>query len=235
MYLFATLALSTAVLALHLPPWLAVQDSISRYVFKDDVKVPVQLGVMSRCPDALLCENVFNQVIPKVADKVNLSMVYVAKLDSSESDFGVKCMHGPEECAGNVQQLCVHKYEPMKVWWEFVQCQNYEGRDKIGNPDLALKCARAAGINWEVSEAGKCAGLDGSGKAREGVQMLQKSVVEGQTLHIQKSCTILISGRKVCVHDGTWKECENGHTVNDFVEQINDEYARLNELKRSTP
>jgi hypothetical protein len=44
-----------------------------------DVKVPVQLGVMSRCPDALLCENVFDQVLKKVADKVDLSLLFVAK------------------------------------------------------------------------------------------------------------------------------------------------------------
>ena len=35
-----------------------------------DVKVPVTLGVMSRCPDALLCESVFNQVLTKVEGKV---------------------------------------------------------------------------------------------------------------------------------------------------------------------
>jgi len=43
------------------------------------VKVPVQLGVMSRCPDALLCEGTFNEVLKKVQDKVDLSLVYVGK------------------------------------------------------------------------------------------------------------------------------------------------------------
>jgi len=137
-------------------------------------------------------------------------------------------MHGPEECAGNVQQLCVHTYEPLKVWWEFVQCQNYEGRNKIGTPELALKCARAANIDWEASQTGKCAGLDGSGKGAEGIRLLQESVTLGHAMGIQKSCTIVINGRKVCVHDDTWKECENGHTVGDFVRQINEEYARMN-------
>lgn len=54
-------------------------------------------------------------------------------------------MHGPEECAGNVQQLCVKKYASFTDWWEFVQCQNYQGREKVGGPDVALKCARTAG------------------------------------------------------------------------------------------
>ena len=44
-----------------------------------DIKVQVQLGVMSRCPDALLCESRFGEVLDKVADKVQLSLIYVAR------------------------------------------------------------------------------------------------------------------------------------------------------------
>ncbi|KAF8076375.1 hypothetical protein FPV67DRAFT_1405948 [Lyophyllum atratum] len=215
-----------AVKGLRLP-WIFSQDSTKFWV-SDDVKVPVQLGVMSRCPDALLCESVFNDVVQKASDKMNLSLVYVAKLDPKEPDFGVKCMHGVEECAGNVQQLCVAKHEPSSVWWQFVQCQNYEGRDKIGTPDLALKCAKTVGIDWENSEAGRCAGLDGSGKGSEGVALLKESVALAHKLGIKSSCTIRINGREVCIHDGTWKQCENGHTAGDFVRQINEEYDKLN-------
>lgn len=44
-----------------------------------DIKVPVQLGVMSRCPDALFCESVFDRVLPKIAAKVDFSLIYIAK------------------------------------------------------------------------------------------------------------------------------------------------------------
>ncbi|KAF9009076.1 hypothetical protein BDQ17DRAFT_1301408 [Cyathus striatus] len=214
-----------------LVPYFTDQQSISLQdtsYLVDDVKVSVQLGVMSRCPDALLCESTFNEVLKKVSNKVDLSLVYVATIDPTEPDFGVRCMHGPEECAGNVQQLCVAKHASRSSWWEFVQCQNYEGRQKIGNKDVVLKCAQVARIDWENSGVGKCIGLDGSGTGAEGVALLQDSVLLGHDLGITKSCTVLISGQAVCVHDGTWKECEDGHSVNDFVRQIDDEYARLN-------
>jgi hypothetical protein len=42
-------------------------------------RVPVQLGVMSKCPDALLCESTFNAVLEKVGDKMDLSLLYIAK------------------------------------------------------------------------------------------------------------------------------------------------------------
>jgi Gamma interferon inducible lysosomal thiol reductase (GILT) len=94
-------------------------------------------------------------------------------------------MHGPEECAGNVQELCAAKYTPIDQWWEFVQCQNYQGRDKIGLPDVALKCAESAGIDWKQSGVGECAGLDGSGKGEEGVELLRQSIKSAHQLEIR--------------------------------------------------
>jgi len=225
-FVFFTTLLSTVIAAHPTPLRVQYQDELRPI---PDTKVSIQLGVMSRCPDALLCESVFNEVLNKVIDKVDLSLVYIGQIDSSQPDFGISCKHGPEECAGNVQQLCVYKYAPFKNWWEFVKCQNYQGEENIGGPDVALNCAGIADIDWETSGAGECAGLDGGGKGSEGVSLLMESVLLSKKLNIKSSCTILISGRAVCVHDGTWKDCEMGHGVNDFVDQIEEEYERLND------
>ncbi|KAK7049542.1 hypothetical protein VNI00_005573 [Paramarasmius palmivorus] len=199
----------------------------STFTLDDDVKVPVQLGVMSRCPDALICENIFDQVLKKVADKIDLSLIYIAEIDSS-AELGVACKHGTEECVGNIHQLCVQKYATPAHWWEFIHCSNYEGKNKIGLPETAFKCAKAAQIDWEGSGVGSCAGADASGHEEEGINLLKENVLLGKQMGLKTSCTVVINGEEVCVHDETWKQCENGHTVNDFVRQINDEYNRLN-------
>jgi len=226
---FASLTLALFARSLASPP-LVIQDGQQKPLpsASTDTKVPVILGVMSRCPDAVLCESVFDQVLKRVADKVDLSLTFVGHPNTSEPDFGVSCKHGPTECAGNVHELCAMKYADPSQFWEFVQCQNYQGIDKIGEPETALKCANSAQIDWVNSGVGDCAGLDGSGKAPEGVLLLQDSVNATAELGIQKSCTILINGKQVCIHDGTWKQCENGHNVHDFVRQIKHEYNRLN-------
>jgi hypothetical protein len=126
-----------------------------------------------------------------------------------------------------VQQLCVAKYTNPTDWWSFVQCQNFQGRDRIGTPDVALNCAKTSGIDWVNGGAGECAGVDGSGRGAEGVRLLQESVMATKALGIQcvsqyvdtlqlidvsatasTSCTILINGRQVCIHDRVWKECQ---------------------------
>lgn len=44
-----------------------------------DVKVPLVLGVMSQCPDALLCESVIDRVLQQVEDKVDLSLTFIGR------------------------------------------------------------------------------------------------------------------------------------------------------------
>lgn len=109
----------------------------------------------------------------------------ICRIDAQEPDFGVTCMHGREECAGNVQQLCAFKYADRSNWWEFVQCQNYQGRENVGRADVALKCADAAGIDWSNDGTGQCAGMDGSGTGSEGAELLKESVLHGQKLEIR--------------------------------------------------
>ncbi|KAH8827228.1 hypothetical protein DL96DRAFT_1498752 [Flagelloscypha sp. PMI_526] len=193
-----------------------------------DVKVPIHLGVMSQCPDAIFCHRLFDQVLPKVGDKVDMKLVYVATFDKDEPVYGARCLHGPTECAGNIQQLCTEKYAP-EEWWRFIHCQNYQGRWEVGLPETAYKCAAVTDIDLDESGVSQCAGLDSDdGPGEEGVALFHESILLGKSLGIERSCTILINGRHVCVHDGVWKQCEDGHTVNDFVRQINEEYDRLN-------
>ena len=94
-------------------------------------------------------------------------------------------MHGRNECAGNVQELCAMKYTPTSVWWRFVQCQNFQGRYEVGKPETALKCAQASGFDWEASGVGNCAGLDASGKGAEGVGLLLQSVIKTKEMGIE--------------------------------------------------
>lgn len=191
----------------------------------DEVKVPVVLGVMSRCPDAILCESVWDTVLQQVGNKVDISLSFIGRLNPLDKTYGVDCMHGMQECAGNVYELCVAKYHPTE-WWAFLQCQNFQGTSQIGLTDTAEKCAGIAGFEWTNDAAHKCAGDNGQGE--EGVQLLQRSVRASMHLGIKKSCTILVNGQQVCIHDGIWRDCKGGHTPADFIKLINEEYQRLN-------
>jgi hypothetical protein len=133
-------------------------------------------------------------------------IIKLASLNSTEPEFGITCLHGPAECAGNVQQLCAAKYS--EKWWDFVRCQNEQGRFQVGLPDVALECAKTVGIAWETTAVGKCAGLDGSGKASEGVQLLRESLLNGKALEIEYGGSFLtFTSRAEASH---WQEKLHG-------------------------
>jgi len=44
-----------------------------------NTRVPIVLGVMSRCPDALLCESVFDGALTETWDIVDINLSFVGK------------------------------------------------------------------------------------------------------------------------------------------------------------
>ncbi|KAF8341258.1 uncharacterized protein EI90DRAFT_3033274 [Cantharellus anzutake] len=147
------------------------------------VRVPVTLGVMSRCPDAFVCENVFDQVLDKVGhEKVDLSLTFIGKLNSSEPIYGVTCKHGSLECTGNIHELCVAKYSgASSIWWPFLRCLNYGGAESIGLERTAKECSKVSDIDWSQS------GIEACVNGEEGPRLLRESVKHTKQLGIQLS------------------------------------------------
>jgi len=223
--MFVTSALAVAFLpaclGLSVPSNAETGQTI---IHEAPIPVPVVLGVMSRCPDALLCESVFDRVISKVGhEKVDLSLTFIGTRNRSEPEYGATCKHGPGECLGNIHELCAIAHTPSsQQWWPFLQCINYEGSGRIGLDKVSRDCAAVSGIDWEGSGIAKCV----SGK--EGKKLLRKSIKRTKKMGIKNSCTILINNALRCIRDSKWKQCDEGHEPVDFVDTINKEYAKLN-------
>lgn len=60
-------------------------------------------------------------------------------------------MHGGSECDGNAQQLCVrdNKDVTQREWWNFIQCQNFQDLNRVGDISLAKQCAKVIGKDWD--------------------------------------------------------------------------------------
>lgn len=58
---------------------LIIQSGEAWFGPEDIVKVPVALGVMSACPDAILCENVFDHVVQRVGNKIDLTLTFIGE------------------------------------------------------------------------------------------------------------------------------------------------------------
>lgn len=70
---------STAVA--HVTPAAFAEQSplTTAPVSDNNTRVPIVLGVMSRCPDALLCEAVLDGALKETWDIVNINLSFVGK------------------------------------------------------------------------------------------------------------------------------------------------------------
>ncbi|KAI8079965.1 uncharacterized protein BX664DRAFT_341912 [Halteromyces radiatus] len=182
--------------------------------------VPVDLFVMSKCPDAVYCESVFSTVLKKVNVPVTFDVNYIAQYASS-APFAHICKHGSSECLGNIQQLCFHKeYPDPKDWFSFNLCMN-KNYQLIGlDDDLAKNCAQD--LNKSYAPVEHCS------HSATGVGLLTESAQKTKSLGVSSSCTVFIDNKLRCIHDGEWKNCTDGHEVDDFIQTIEDAYHKQN-------
>ncbi|KAG1671369.1 hypothetical protein FOA52_002979 [Chlamydomonas sp. UWO 241] len=179
-------------------------------------RVPIDLFVMSRCPDALDCENRMDEVLKAVGSIATVHMHYIANV-SDEPGVPPVCKHGPIECAGNVQQLCVQMHAPAALW-PFVRCQDASPQD-IGEPPLAKKCLDEVAALVSDKESYNCMSCFKDG---EGASLLAASGRKTRDLGVRWSCTVWVAGSDKCADasGGPWRTCESGTSTEDYVATV---------------
>jgi len=173
-----------------------------------DSLVNLHFFVMSMCPDAKLCQQLYAPVIEQVGSIVNFTIDYIATQDS-DTESGFFCKRGDPECFGNMGQLCAKKYYSENYqWYDYVLCQI---EDQSTIPDSLKPCAAKIGLNAETLE--QCAYGD------EGKKLLLNSITTTESYGITRSCTMYLENELFCIHDGGWQNCQ-ANTVESIVDHI---------------
>jgi len=176
-------------------------------------KVRLDFFVMSKCPDAFVCETTYKNVISQVGSIVDLHVNYIASIDSS-TETGFDCMHGQSECWGDIQQLCAYNLYPSNyTWWNFIQCQD---QTQSNIPNNAASCAQTVGIDMK--------NLTECYQGKKGSNLMTQSINFTNSMKIEVCCTIYLQNSLFCVHDGTWRSCKT-HQVSEIVQYICRQYT----------
>jgi len=149
--------------------------------------------------------------------------VYIANETAPGSGEFI-CMHGPTECAGDMQQLCARAHDNSTVslgrnprWFEFVLCQD---QDPQNIPDNGQYCAQTVGLDWDT--IAECMS-DG-----EGASLLSKSAASRSGRNQSVSCTIYLDDKMWCQHNGVWVDCEEGTESEDMTAAVCKRYTGTN-------
>jgi len=149
------------------------------------IPIPLEAHIMSKCPDARDC--LIDLVVPAMSrlnpSHVNFTLSYIGT--TTDHDDGVECRHGPDECLGNILQLCAAKlYRDPKQYLGFAYCMVKRLED-IPHRAMVEECAAEYGI--EFQKLNDCASKD---DGSFGIGLLRNSVTRTKEAGVTKSCTV---------------------------------------------
>ncbi|KAK5134068.1 hypothetical protein LTR08_006958 [Meristemomyces frigidus] len=201
-------------------------------------RVPLEAHIMSKCPDARDC--LHDMILPamqNISHKVDFKLSYIGKYVPSflanranangnsmtDHDDGVTCLHGQEECLGNIIELCAARiYPDPKMYLGFTMCLSKQYED-IPKRSLIEDCALEHGMS--MAKLNDCT-VDQDGALS--VDMLKQSFNRSALAGVRKSCTIRLNGKTRCVRDGgEWSNCDGGATAQDLVNDVLEESRRI--------
>jgi protein-disulfide isomerase len=142
--------------------------------------VKVELYVMSQCPFGVQAENGVLPALQKLDTYVDFHLDYIVT-QKGEGEFN--SLHGPNEVAGNIAQLCVKEKYPDK-FFDFLDCQNKNYRDVQNNWKA---CAEKLTI--DAAKLTEC--KDG----QEGKKLLAASALRSAQAKAEGSPTIKVNGK----------------------------------------
>ncbi|EXJ75341.1 uncharacterized protein A1O5_02037 [Cladophialophora psammophila CBS 110553] len=181
-------------------------------------KVPLEIHVMSKCPDARDClRELIVPTMIQANEKVDFAMSFIGSVDPNSD--AVSCKHGPGECLGNIILLCAAKvYPEVKLWLGFANCMITDYPD-IPKRDLVQSCAMEHGLDFQ--QLNSCISEEG-----EGIDLLRASIERSQENNVTRSCTVRLAGKVRCIRDGgEWYDCPGGSSVDALVDDINNLYG----------
>jgi len=159
----------------------------------------------------------------QVSDKVDFRLSYIGR--ATNRDDAVECMHGADECLGNIIELCAASlYPDPKRYLGFTMCMTRDYQH-IPQESLVSDCALEFGISFD--ELNNCISKD---NGQFGMNLLRESVKRSAEANVSTSCTVRLNETVRCVRDGgAWSKCTGGSSVSSLVHDINQLYEKLNQ------
>lgn len=195
--------------------WLARTWNCDHEHLEVETKVPLEVHIMSKCPDARDCfKKLVVPAMANISEKVDFRLSFIGRV--SNDDDGVQCKHGQTECLGNILMLCAAaEYPDPKLYLGFSNCliSDYQ---EIPAQSLVEDCALEHGIDFDTLN--HCMSKD---TGAYGMGLLRDSVLHSQEVGVETSCTVRLNNKVRCVYDdGEWKDCHDGSSPEDLIRDI---------------
>jgi Gamma interferon inducible lysosomal thiol reductase (GILT) len=156
----------------------------------------LDMFVMSQCPYGVQVEDAIGPVKEQLGAALQVNINYIANVDEAG---GFKSLHGPNEVAGNIVQLCAGAQDAKKML-PMILCQNKAGAKTVH--ESWKTCGAEVGL--DVGKLETCMGGD------EGKKLLTDSLTLAQQKGARGSPTMFLDGQPY----------KGGRKPNDFLRMI---------------
>ena len=141
----------------------------------------VEAYVVSRCPFGLQMQRMIAEAVKNISVLANnIKVKYIGSVSSDGK--GIESMHGAEEAAENLRQICIREEQPAK-YWNYVSCQ-------MKAQGTELSCEKSTGV--DSAKLSACLGDPG-----RGVAFAKKDFETADQLGISGSPTLAINGKVI--------------------------------------
>lgn len=156
------------------------------------------------------------------SDKVDFKLSFIGK--ASNNDDMVVCMHGTDECLGNIIELCsAALYPDPKMYLGFTNCMSRDYQ-QIPEESFVTDCALEFGLDF--GKLNDCISKD---DGAYGIELLRESVTRSAEANVTKSCTVRLNEEIRCIRDGgQWSDCDKGSSVDSLVRDVKELYSQIN-------
>lgn len=145
---------------------------------REETDKSLEVFVMSQCPYGAMALEAMTEVLDAFGKDMDFTVHFIADKIGDEFDS----MHGPEEVAEDIRQICAAKhYKAKNKYLDYLWCRYKDYR----NPDW--KACATNGINANVIE--KCA------TGEEGKKLLSEDIAIAKGLEINGSPTWVVNGQ----------------------------------------
>ncbi|MFA5267927.1 MAG: thioredoxin domain-containing protein [Methanoregula sp.] len=150
----------------------------------------VDLYIMSFCPYGTQAETVMSPVVQLLGSKTDIRIRYVTTITGTTVD-SVDSLHGMSEAKEDLQQICINKYYPEKLWayLETFNTACYPGWQNTAALESCRKNTTAA-LSIDSVKIDTCA------QGAEGLALLKTDAETSGQNSIYSSPTLMINGVK---------------------------------------
>jgi hypothetical protein len=150
----------------------------------------VDLYVMAFCPYGTQAETVMSPVVNLFKSKADIRIRYITTITGSTAD-SIDSLHGMSEAKEDLQQICINKYYPDKLW-AYLDTFNRECYPSWQNATALASCRKntAAALSLDSAKIDTCA------QGAEGLTLLKADETAAAKDGASASPTMFINGVK---------------------------------------